>query len=212
MVQLSPSTGFIRNAGYAYWSEPGGRANETILGFTHTITSGTGTGHVAKYANISLMPTVGPVQTDPGTQDDPESGYRSRFSHDNEGASPGYYYVHLLDYDIRAELTATERVGVHRYTFPESGNSNIIIDITREPAMLHTDAFMEIIGNNQIRGYTTVIGTSTRQPMTWYFFAEFSKPFDNYGAFSYSEIVENQREAQGTYGVGAYISYSTRAK
>ncbi len=209
MVQLSPSTGAIRNKGYSYINVPHGRESETIMGFTHTITSGTGIGHVAKYANISLMPTVGPLQVEPGTQADPESGYRSRFSHDFEEAGPGYYKVLLQDYNITAELTTTERVGVHRYTFPETTSGHIIIDITREVPVLHTDAFIEVIGENQIQGYTTVIGTSTRQPMTWYFFAEFSKPFKSFGAFSNNEIIEQQREARGTDGVGAFISYAT---
>ncbi len=209
MVQLSPSTGFIRNKGYAYSSEPGGRESSTILGFTHTITSGTGTGHVAKYANILFMPTVGDLQIDPGTEADPESGYRSRYSHDREAASPGYYMVMLQDYNIKAELTATERTGIHRYTFPETDNGHIIIDITLEPDLLHEDAYIEIVGDNQIKGYTTVIGTSTRKPMTWYFFAEFSRPFDSFGAFSYGEIIKGQRLARGAAGVGAYIDYST---
>lgn len=211
MVQLSPSTGAIRDKGYSYSSEPHGRDSETILGFTHTITSGTGIGHVAKYANISLMPVVGDLFIEPGTQDNPESGYRSRFSHDNEKAGPGYYEVFLKDYDIKAELTATERVGVHRYTFPETNNGHIIIDITRERQIpeLHTDAFIEIIGDNQVQGYTNVIGTSTREAMTWYFFAEFNKPFDSFGTFADSEIVENSRMARGGYGTGAYINYST---
>ena len=210
MVQLSPSTGFIRNKGYAYSSEPYGRKSETILGFTHTITSGTGTGHVAKYANILFMPTVDDeIRVDPGTESDPERGYRSRYSHEYEDASPGYYQVLLQDYNIKAELTATERAGMHRYTFPHADNGHIIIDITIEPDELHEDAFIEVIGDNQIKGYTTVTGTSTREAMTWYFFAEFSKPFDSFGTFSNDEIIDGQRVASGAAGVGAYVDYST---
>ncbi len=211
MVQVSPSTGAIRDKGYSYSSVPHGRDSETIIGFTHTNVSGTGIGHVAKYANISLMPTVGALHVVPGSQDDPDNGYRSRYSHDQEAASPGYYMVMLQDYNIKAELTATERVGLHRYTFPETGNGHIIIDITRERLWpeLNEDAFIEIIGDNQIRGYTTVIGHHSREPLTWYFFAEFNKPFDSYGAFSESRIIEKQRKAGGNSGVGAYVSYST---
>lgn len=208
MVQLNPSTGFIRNKGYAYSSFANNRESETILGFTQTLTSGTGTGHVAKYGNILLMPTVGALKVEPGTQTHPEGGYRSRFSHDFEEANPGYYKVLLQDYDITAELTVTERVGIHKYTFPKTEQGNIIIDITLEDSSLHKDAFIEIVDNNKIQGYTTVIGTSTRKPMTWYFFAEFSKPFKSYGAFANSEITENQKQARGINGVGAFLTYS----
>ncbi len=211
MVQPSPATGAIRDKGYSYSSEPHGRDSETIIGFTHTNVSGTGIGHVAKYAQISFSPTVGPLQIDPGTQDDPDSGYRSRFSHDNEEAHAGYYRVLLEDYDIMAELTSTRRVALHRYTFPETSDGHIIIDLTRERSWpeLHKDACIEIINDHQIAGYTTVIGFHSGEPMTWYFFAEFNKPFDSFGTFSEGDIGEQQRSAQGAMGVGAYINYST---
>jgi putative alpha-1,2-mannosidase len=128
----------------------------------------------------------------------PDSGYRSRFSHHHEEASPGYYKVLLQDYKILAELTATKRAGMHRYTFPETAEGHVIIDITREKSRpeLHKDAFIEVAGNNQIQGYTTVISTSTGEPMTWYFFAEFSRPFDTFGTFSNSNAVEKQRRGR----------------
>ncbi len=211
MVQLSPTTGASRGkAGYSYSSEPHGRESETILGFTHTNLSGNGFNTLARYSNISFMPTAGSLQTGPGTQDNPESGYRSRFSHDNEEASPGYYKVLLEDYNITAELTATDRAGMHRYTFPETNNGNVIIDITREifSPQRHIDAFIEITGDNQVKGYTTV-GDNQKEALTWYFFAEFSKPFDSFGTFSNGEIIEGQHVARGTMGVGAYLTWAT---
>lgn len=214
MVQLSPTTGASRGkAGYSYSSIPHGRESRTIMGFTHTNVSGTGIDHVAKYANIALMPTTGRLQVVPGSEDDPDSGYRSRFSHDREAASPGYYMVLLGDYDVVAELTVTERAGMHRYTFPESENSHIIIDITRERRwpQLHNDAFIEITGDNQVQGYTTVTGHHSMEPMTWYFFAEFSKPFKSFGTFRESEISEKQRTTRGNNEVGAWVSYSTES-
>lgn len=214
MVQLSPATGAIRDKGYSYSSVPHGRESDTIIGFTHTNVSGTGIGHIAKYAQISLMPTVGPLQTTPGTEAEPESGYRSRFSHENEAAHPGYYKVLLENYDILAELTTTERVGIHRYTFPETNDGHIIIDISREPSRpdLHDEASIEVIGDNKIAGHTTVIGFHSGEPMTWYFFAEFSRPFDSFGTFSEGVIGEQQRSATGKMGVGAYIDYETSAE
>ncbi|MEF8810619.1 MAG: GH92 family glycosyl hydrolase [Bacteroidales bacterium] len=213
MVQLSPATGAIRDKGYSYSSEPHGRESKTIIGFTHTNLSGTGIGHVAKYAQISLMPMAGTLQIEPGIEDEPEKGYRSRFSHDNEEAHMGYYKVLLDDYDITAELTSTERVGVHRYTFPETSNAHIVIDITREPeeSELHKEAFIEVIDDNQVAGYTTLEFYSGK-PLTWYFFAEFNKPFDSFGIFSGGDIIEDQRSAKGTDGIGAYIDYETEAE
>src|SRR5690554_4894778 len=93
MVQLSPSNdakGWGWCSGYHY-------SDSILKGFAHTHLSGTG---LAGLGDILLMPTTGPVQLTPGTEENPESGFRSRFSHDQEGASPGYYWVKLLDYDI----------------------------------------------------------------------------------------------------------------
>ncbi len=80
--------------------------------------------------DILLMPTTGlKLKTVPGSPDKPGEGYRSRFDHADEIASPGYYSVFLKDYNIRAELTSTKRAGFHRYTFPECDNSRIILDL-----------------------------------------------------------------------------------
>ena len=213
MVQLSPSTGAIRDKGYSYSSVPHGRDSETIIGFTHTNQSGTGIAAKSRYSNILLMPTVGELQIEPGSQDDPESGYRSRYSHDQEKASAGYYMVLLKDYGIKAELTVSERAGMHRYTFPETDKAHIIIDITRERQRpeLHKDAFIEIVDNNIVQGYTTVYDPTPliKEPMTWYFFAKFSKPFDSFGTFVNCEISENNRIARGGFGTGGYLKYST---
>ena len=75
------------------------------------------------------MPTVGKLQLNPGTADKPESGYRSRFSHDTEKAEPGYYKVMLDDYKVNAEMTTTTHVGFHQYTFPKTDDAHIILDM-----------------------------------------------------------------------------------
>ncbi len=210
MVQLSPVTGASRGkGGYSYSSVPHGRESSTIIGFTHTNLSGTGIATKSRYSNILFKPATGPLRVAPGSDDDPESGYRSRFSHDREEACPGYYMVLLQDHNIKAELTATERAGMHRYTFPETDSGHIIIDLTRETNRpeLHEDAFIEIIGANQVQGYTTVIDYSVGEPTTWYFFAEFSKPFGSFGTFTGSGVSHNQRIARGKFGTGAFINY-----
>jgi len=134
MVQLSPQTdlqpynlgdGYNRDA-YRYCAGYQ-HADSTIVGFAHTHFSGTGHSDLG---DILVMPTVGEVRLEPGTVDQPDAGYRSRFSHADEAASPGYYRVHLADDDVTAELTATTRVGVHRYTFPDTDQAHLVVDLS----------------------------------------------------------------------------------
>ena len=122
-VQLSPDTGNIPHnidgkyqkatykycAGYQY-------SDSTIVGFSHTHFSGTGHSDLG---DILLMPGTGEVKLVPGTAADPDSGYRSRFSHDTEKSCPGYYEVLLQDSGVKVQLTATPRTGVHKYTYPQ---------------------------------------------------------------------------------------------
>ena len=96
------------------------------MGFSHTHLSGTGCGDLLDFL---VMPGIGAVKLVPGPRSKPEQGYRSRFSHAREVVRPGYYSVPLEDPGILAELTATERVGLHRYTFPASTTSWIIVDL-----------------------------------------------------------------------------------
>lgn len=133
-VQLSPDTENVPHnidgvyqqdayrycAGYQY-DDP------TIVGFSHTHLSGTGHSDLG---DILLMPMVGDVKLLPGSAEWPEGGYRSRFSHEEEKASPGYYEVMLQDYGIKVQLTATERVGIHKYTYPEGKREgHVILDL-----------------------------------------------------------------------------------
>src|SRR5579863_10425370 len=113
MVQLSPDTQ-IRPFKQSYkWASGYRYEDTTILGFSHTHFSGSGHSDLG---DVLLQPISGDVQLEPGEIEKPGSGYRSRFSHKQERAEPGYYAVDLLDYGIHAELTASARVGVHRYT------------------------------------------------------------------------------------------------
>jgi predicted alpha-1,2-mannosidase len=126
MVQLSPDTqtrhfkqSYAWAAGYQY-NDP------TILGFSHTHFSGAGHSDLG---DVLVVPISGEVRLEPGDPDKPSSGYRSRFSHDTEQAQPGYYAVTLSDYGVRAELTATTRVGLHRYTFPAGSPAHVLVDL-----------------------------------------------------------------------------------
>src|SRR5579875_3703423 len=115
MVQLSPDTQ-IRPFKQSYkWAAGYRYEDTTILGFSHTHFSGAGHSDLG---DVLLTPISGEkVPLEPGDPDHPHSGYRSRFSHTTEHAEPGYYAVTLDDWRVRAELTASERTGVHRYTF-----------------------------------------------------------------------------------------------
>ncbi|MEG3791570.1 GH92 family glycosyl hydrolase [Lysobacter sp. CCNWLW3] len=126
MVQLSPDTQ-IKPRKEAYGWAAGYRYDDTgIVGFSHTHFSGTGHSDLG---DVLLMPIAGEVKLERGEDGKPGSGYRSRFRHDDEVAQPGYYAVTLDDYQVRAELTATERVGVHRYSFPKGQPAHVLIDL-----------------------------------------------------------------------------------
>jgi putative alpha-1,2-mannosidase len=116
MLQVSPDNGtsdWDWCSGYHY-------SDSITIGFSHLHLSGTGIGD---YGDILFMPYTGDVSLDPGTEDQIDSGYRSRFSRESERASPGYYAVNLTDYNIGVELTATKRTGMHQYTFPDSNHT-----------------------------------------------------------------------------------------
>ena len=126
MIQLSPDTqikprneAFGWAAGYRY-------EDHSIVGFSHTHFSGTGHSDLG---DVLLMPIAGAVRLERGAVDQPGSGYTSRFTHHGEIAQPGYYAVTLEDYNIRAELTASARVGVHRYSFPADKSAHVLIDL-----------------------------------------------------------------------------------
>lgn len=124
MVQLSPDTDNARwdaCSGYYY-------DDATLLGFSHTHLSGTG---ASDMLDLLLVPQVGPadaVRLDPGTLDKPEGSYRTRLDHSHEVAEPGYYSLLLPERGVLAELTASMRAGMHRYSFPEDQDAHLLID------------------------------------------------------------------------------------
>ena len=186
IVQLSPDTdtiphnvnGAYQNKVYEYCA--GYRYNDpTIVGFSHTHFNGTGHSDLG---DILIMPTTGTLRLNPGTADHPESGYRSRFSHDTEKATPGYYEVMLDDYQVKAQLTATPRVGVHRYTFPNDTNGRIILDLNH--GIYNYDgktlwAQIRVENDTLLTGYRITNGWA-RTNYT-YFAISLSKPIRNYG-------------------------------
>ncbi|MFZ4262232.1 GH92 family glycosyl hydrolase [Sphingobacterium sp. HJSM2_6] len=186
-VQLSPDTDTIPYAvngkynGEVYRYCAGYQYDDpTIVGFSHTHFSGTGHSDLG---DILVMPTQGKVQLNPGTADNPASGYRSAFSHDNEVAETNYYKVKLDKHNILAELTTTTRVGMHRYTFPSSDQSHIILDLTA--GIYNYDGknvwtFVRVLNDSTITGFRQTNGWSRTR--TVYFAIKTSKKFKNYGA------------------------------
>ncbi|WZL89398.1 GH92 family glycosyl hydrolase [Salinimicrobium sp. 3283s] len=191
-VQLSPDTDTIPYAvngqynpdvykycaGYQY-------DDETIVGFSHTHFSGTGHSDLGDFL---IMPTTGDLKLNPGTASDPDSGYRSRFSHDNETAQSGYYSVLLEDYNIKAEMTATSRVGMHQYTFPEAGKSHIILDLVS--GIYNYDdknvwTFVRVENDTLVTGFRQTNGWARTRKV--YFALSFSQPIENYGRERYDK-------------------------
>ncbi|MET0573129.1 MAG: GH92 family glycosyl hydrolase [Pedobacter agri] len=189
-VQLSPETDTLSYevngkyngdvykycAGYKY-------EDKTITGFSHTHFSGTGHSDLGDFL---IMPTQGKLQLNPGTADNPKAGYRSAYSHANEKVEAGYYKVKLDDDNITAELTATNRVGMHQYTFPKSDQSHIILDLMAgiynyEDKTVWT--YVRVVNDTLVTGYRQTNGWARTR--TVYFAMSFSKPFKNYGRKSY---------------------------
>lgn len=196
IVQLSPDTDTIPHningtyqkkvyeycAGYKY-NDP------TIVGFSHTHFSGTGHSDLG---DILVMPTTGELKLNPGTEENPESGYRSRFSHATEKSMPGYYEVMLDDYNVKAQLTATQRVGVHKYTFPKDEQGRIILDLNH--GIYNYDgktlwASIRVESPTLLTGYRITNGWA-RTNYT-YFAISFSQPIKNYGYKDMQKILYN---------------------
>ncbi len=198
MIQLSPDTdmkGWDWCSGYHY-------SDSSLMGFSHTHLSGTGWSDLG---DILLMPTVGDIKINPGSKENPDSGYRSRFTHQEETASPGYYQVYLQDYKINVELTASDRVGFHRYTYPESEFSNIIIDPTHKifGSTIKTQIAIE---GNTVSGYCFSKGWGGDRYV--YFVAEFSKPIARYGIYNGSRKINDTNFAEGD-SVKAFVQFNT---
>jgi len=189
-VQLSPETDTIpyevngRYNGQVYKYCAGYKyEDKTIVGFSHTHFSGTGHSDLGDFL---LMPTQGRLQLNPGTADQPQSGYRSAFSHARETAEAGYYKVKLDDHNITAELTATTRVGMHQYTFPKSDQSHIILDLMS--GIYNYDdktvwTYVRVVNDTLVTGYRQTNGWARTR--TVYFAMSFSKKFKGYGQKNY---------------------------
>jgi predicted alpha-1,2-mannosidase len=189
MIQLSPDTrlrGWDGCSGYHY-------SDTIIYGFSHTHLSGTG---CLDYGDVLLMPTMGKVRFG-------HKNYSSSFSHSNETATPGYYAVLLNKHHIKAELTATKRTGLHKYTFPKSDHSNIILDLNHRDWV--RSAEISINGDREITGHRYSSSWADKQHI--YFVIQFSKPFKKAG-ISKGGVVSQSRHAKGLL-LRSFVSFET---
>ena len=222
MVQLSPDThdqGWDACSGYH-------QGDGSIMGFSHTHLSGTG---ASDMLDVLVMPAQGPVRLDPGARGRPEvnyrsqfdgmppkgvqqppvdatitpgPGYRSRYDRASEQARPGYYRVHLTDHDILAELTATARTGLHRYTFHGAGAGHLLVDLAHgfhdgdEPAKV-SDALLRVVGNDTLVGSRHVHQWANGQQM--HFAMKLSRPFTHATLYREDAALGDASETRGDH-------------
>jgi len=187
MVKLSPDNqGEVWQGGYDY-------SIGSIHGFSHI--------HGWTMGGLITMPANGDLALKPGRPDDPfrgaGAGYHSRFDHQDEKAFPGFYEVFLLDPQVKVELTATQRVGYQRYTFPKDPSNRVMIDLNvpAEYGIKLADAMITQISNSEIRGYSRTT-TSGFNDYSLYFVMQFDKPFTEFHSF-------------GDRDAGAYVTFPT---
>ncbi|MEH6305403.1 GH92 family glycosyl hydrolase [Olivibacter sp. CPCC 100613] len=207
MAKLAPSTnGSYGNA--SGWEAVGyDERHQSIEGFPNF--------HEFQIGGIVFAPTTGRLQTQPGKLGEIERGYRSAFDKKDEYATAGYYRVYLKDYKVKAELTATERVGFHRYTFPSTDSANIIFDIGHQMGESGPVVDAAVHYEDQVvKGYvvTKPAYVQKYQPnarVTLYFYAELDKKPSAFGTFIDSLHYAGKKEAKGK-GVGTYLRFHTQ--
>ncbi|MFW6023552.1 MAG: GH92 family glycosyl hydrolase, partial [Myxococcota bacterium] len=189
------AAGFYHCSGY-YYDDP------LIRGFSQVRPHGMG---VPDYGAIGLMPTVGMSEAKTDQQ-----GYRAAFSHDTEEASPGYYAVTVREPDIRVELTATERAGVHRFTFPEDSDAVVLVDVG------HFAADVDIIDGSvsvdadagEVEGFAHLSGGYSNRfgGVPVHFVARFDRPFTSHGTWN-AGVLDDTGAPQEGPATGAYLRF-----
>jgi len=233
LVQLSPNTitGGDNGSGYSY-------EHEYIEGFAFTQMSGVG--WYGDLGNFLVMPTTGALQMVAGRHPRLGKGYRSHYDKGTETAQAGYYAATLTDYKVRAEATAMPRSGMLRFTFPQQAQSRIQIDLARRVGGTSTEQYIQVVDKYTIRGWMKCTpdgggwgNGSGKADYTVYFYAQFSKPLVNYGAWRAnipvgqsrrlgdieqehydslilgSALIKNFKEVQGKH-LGFYTEFGTK--
>lgn len=202
MVKLSPDNqerGW--KAGYDY-------SINSIAGFSHI--------HSWTMAGLLTMPTNGPLKIKPGTEKDPDRGYRSKFRHKTEHAEAGYYSVLLDDYNIKSELTTTTRTGFHRYTFPKSDSSRILIDLLTPSEYNYEIGYTNItkVSDYEIQGvsYQQSLRKANYNEYVVHFVIRFNKPFKSMNGWVKESVYRNGDQISSGFGhkdVGTFLEFET---
>ena len=227
MVKLSPLTR-LAEPGMMFWKS----------GYEYMIPSIAGFNNIYEWtmAGFATMPTVGPLRTKPGRAGklgvakplanrcsplhelvggEPGTGYRSRFRHETEVATPGYYAVTLDDYRIRAELTATTRCDFQRYTFPQADDARVLVDlwIGDEYGYKLTQAKVRKVSDMEIEGTATHAGASgfaAFQVFDLHFVMRFNKPMRSLGGWLNGHVQHDITELTGKDHMGLFANFKTR--
>jgi predicted alpha-1,2-mannosidase len=204
MVKLSPDNqeqGW--KAGYEY-------TIDNIAGFSHI--------HDWTMGGVLVMPTIGKLETQPGTERDPDRGYRSRIRHETERGEAGYYSVMLDDHHIQAELTTTARTGFHRYTFPQSDSARILVDllIPTEYGYEISWAVISKVSDTEIEGfvYEQSLRKANYNEYVVNFVMRFSKPFESMNGWVQEDIFRNTNLLGSGFehrDIGAFLNFKTKA-
>jgi len=206
MVQLSPDT---YNDDWD-WCSGYHLSDNSIMGFSHTHLSGTGCGDLLDFL---VVPRIGEVHLQPGDRKHPETGYRSRFSHANEHAHPGFYSVLLDDSNVKAELTATEHTGFHRYTFPASESSHILLDLTHAYGQFPKDidwCSVQQAGNDSILASHATHAWGEGREM--HIALKFSRPYDRLDFYVDDQLVATSLEELRGKNLKAVAHFKTSSR
>lgn len=177
MVQLGPNNifkGWDWCSGYHY-------SDSIVIGFSHTHLSGTGGSDLG---DILVMPYTGEIRTEKGTQNDISKGYASYYSHKNEIARPQYYSLLLSSYNIKAELSSSDRVGFHKYTFPKGEQAHVIVDLKEGINDKALDTYIKQVDEYTLEGYRFSKGWSTHK---YFFVLKSNTPIKNFTVFDDNE-------------------------
>ena len=198
-VQVGP-TNF--NKGWD-WSSSYHYSDSIVKGFCHLNVSGTG---MSDLGELTIMPATGKLKINAGTQNNHMAGYSSLYRKEKEFVSPGYYKVHLERYNIDVELTASERVGFHKYKFPSSNQSRVIIDLGEGSADRPTQTYLKKINDTLFYGYRFSSGWAADQRE--YFALILSKPVTNFILYD-RNIRYAKDELRGKY-VKGFLEFKTK--
>lgn len=192
MINLSPDMiiSGAWNSGYRY-------NQDTIRCFSHI--------HAWQLSGIPVLPTTGKFKGHLGP-----NKYGSSYSHDNETVKVGYHKLYLNDYEIKAELTSTTRVGFHRYTFPQNAESHIHFDFSTFLGPCDTESgYAKKINKREIEGFALMSPTIRRPKATHiYFVAQFDKPFEKFATWKDGVLLDKE-EIEGP-DTGVYVSFATK--